>query len=269
RRATKDRMWDLSLSPRSIGRIRELMQKERRFDPAVNRFLNRLSTEGRAWCTFDSDVAQSLDNLPFIDVSHPLIRVAFEDAKKSFPGDPFARVGHCRIAHANVPEGAALLFLYRLAVTGTEPQDTILAIGMTFEGKVLDQLGDELLGRLFLSEEGVSPMGLERGSLEKFEEIALFHADSKRQTAEAWAHKTDSARRATQITSINRSYDGRISRKQELGRRVLDDRILRLYEGEIRNLQAAKAAKLAEIEQAPPPFAELDLLAITFIEKAQ
>jgi hypothetical protein len=104
-------IWDLSLSQGKIGRIRDRMQRQRRHDPAAYMLINRIQNEGHAWCTFDGEVAQAQGNLPFLDLNHPITRVAYDDALADFPGDPFLRVGFGALTESWLPTRGVFLFL--------------------------------------------------------------------------------------------------------------------------------------------------------------
>src|SRR5207249_3359419 len=69
-------IWNIRLHASTAVGVIDWMMRERRSDPAAMKFLRRLVDKQQAWCTFDSELAQRFDNLPFIDVGHPIIRVA-------------------------------------------------------------------------------------------------------------------------------------------------------------------------------------------------
>jgi SNF2 family DNA or RNA helicase len=267
RSTSRPGIWDLALSQATIGRVYQKMASEHRNDdPAASRLLGRLQREGHAWCTFDSEVAQTLDNLPFLDVAHPIVRLALEDTKGSVPRNPFSRLAAAYVEdRTDIPPEGIVLFVYRLEVHGSERRLNLLPVAVNAgNGEVLPDCADPLLGSLPKARNSLPRPSLDEARLRSLEERSLQYADQRRSELEEWALVTDAARRATQRAGLSRSYEARIARKRELLGRISDERIRRLYEGEIRNLEANFEAKLRDLELAPAPFAELELLAAVF-----
>ena len=154
-----------------------------------------------------------------------------------------------------------MLFVYRLSISGVEPSSSLLAIAVTMDRTILEGVGNDVMGYLAYGKDVVGWTPPEDLTVDRLEEIAFQHADSSRAQAQNWAVDTQQARILTRRTAIERSYSVRIARKEDLRARASDQRILRLYEGEIRNLNAALDAKTGELTSVPEPLATLELIA--------
>src|SRR5207249_6697708 len=112
---------------------------------------------------------------------------------------------------------------------------------------IQEGLGDELLGLLADSNDSAVSDVPGDEAIVSLEQTAFQHADFRRAQAQQWALETQQARILTRRTAIERSYVARISRKELLHSRATNERIRRLYEGEMRNLRAAQDSKIGEL----------------------
>ena len=259
-------VWNLRLSASTAVGILEWTMRERRSDPGATKFLKRLRDDQEAWCTFDSEVAQSFDNLPFVDVSHPIIRVAMEDALRRPPRDALARMTKVQVKLMNDSPEEFLLFLYRLSVSGVEPASSIVSVAVAGDGVILEDLEDEVMGALPEGKDSPTSNVPDDELVLSLEQTAFQNADFRRAQSQQWALETQQARILTRRTAIERSYTARIRRKELLHSRATNERIRRLYEGEMRNLRAAQDSKIGELTAASEPIAALELIAGAVIE---
>src|SRR5439155_21174811 len=123
-------IWNIRLHASTAVGVIDRMMRERRSDPAAMKFLRRLVDKQQAWFNFDSELAQRFDNLPFIDVGHPIIRVALEDARHRPPRDALARMGNVRVKIGGERAETFRLFVYRLTISGVEPSSSILPVAV-------------------------------------------------------------------------------------------------------------------------------------------
>jgi superfamily II DNA or RNA helicase len=251
---------DLRLSPATIGSIHEWMNANRRNEGGVRQFLQRISSDGHAWCTFDGEVAQEYDRLPFLDASHPVVRVAIQNAGARGSVPPFERIGTFSFPASSQSEGPHLLFVYRLQLTGAEERTLVMPVAVhVLDTSVDGRLGDELLG--FLAEAPAAPRAswLTLADLRERERVAFEYANLRRAEITEYASSMQESRLAVQKTAIERSFLARISRKRETLASVADPRIRRLHEGEIRKLEGILSAKLGELAGKPRPVGTLNL----------
>lgn len=259
-------VWDLHLSAEAIGRLYQLLQRQHRTEPAAAQLLRRIQQDGHAWCTFDGEVAQQRPGLPFIDVAHPIAQVALADAQREPPGAPFGRIGALRLSGQPGWPPVLALFLYRLEMSGLEPQVTLLPVPVDARTRtVRDDLGDALLGSLAGAQDAEPPDELDADAIALLEDAAHRYADTRRVTAEAWASRSQQARVEARRDTLTRSYQARIRRREMLLSYVINPQIRRIHEGHIRNLQAELEAKLADLDRVPQPTATLELMAVAVV----
>lgn len=262
--ARKPGVWEMRLSPRSIGTVRDFMTVQRRNDSACTRLLNRIEKERRAWVTFESELAQQYDGLPFLDINHPIVRVALDFCRELVADDAHQRLCALRTRRRDGWPSRAALFVYRVRVTGLEPRDSLLPVAVDMgSSATVNGLGEELLG-LVPSASDLPPDDLGPFDCDTLEEIAHRSADEARLEIERWARDTQGARLSTRRVQLQRTYQFRIERKRDTLSKVTEPRIRRLYEGQIANLEATLRQKLSELEGAPEPVATMELVAIAF-----
>jgi hypothetical protein len=231
------------------------------------KFLRTITDLHHAWATLDSSIAQQFDSLAFIDVTHPLVKVAEDDACSSPYVEAPERVGSVSMPGKTLGhDSRCALVIYRLTITGADPSVTLLPICVTLDSTphCLDT-GDAVLGYLNRATEVMPPPELNIDDVNRVEEAAFHCASLRSEEAERWASETQQARIARQKATMERSYGVRINRKHELLRNARDPRIRRLYEGEVRNLTATLETKLQRLDEAPQPVAKLSLGAVAVV----
>lgn len=257
---------ELRLSTDVIGRIFEWMRREGRSDPQVRELLQKLQDHEVAWVTFDSDRAQQKERAAFIDVAHPIVRVAIEDAHRQPLAPPEERLAALQLpGRPEWPDGV-VFFLFRLDVSGAERQVTLLPIAVDVEsGDVVPQIGDDLLGRLVDAQSSPRAGERIRELLPLFTEAAFVHADHRRVEAVQLAATTQQARLAARRAALDRTFDVRLNRRQAMLDSATNERIRRMYEGGIRSLNAEYQNKRREMDEMPEPLGTIECIAIAAI----
>ena len=257
---------ELRLSTDMIGRILDWMRREGRSDPQVRALLRRLQDHEIAWITFDSDRAQQKERAAFIDVAHPLVRVALEDARRQPLVPAEERVAALRLAGGQGWPAEVVLFLYRLEVSGAERQITLLPIAIDANtGDVVPEIGEDLLGRLVDAESSPHADGRIRELMPLFSEAAFLHADGRRVEAVQLAVSTQQARLAARRAALDRNFEIRRDRKLAILEKATDERIRRLHEGELRSFTAEHLSKRREMDEVPEPLGTVECIAIASI----
>jgi hypothetical protein len=258
----RDRVYDLRLSPSTIGRVQRWMTEHRVNHPEAQRLLFRLQTEHHAWCTFDNQVARRYDRMPFLHLGHPVVSAALEDLKASQLGSWTSRIATLVLRaglHVRKSIEDTLLVLYRVGVHAAEPQDSLLAVAVDLETRsVRDGLGDDLLGSLAECHDADFVLD---DSVLAAERIAYEYAEQRRREVERLAIEQQASRVAVRSAALERTYRARIQRKREISAKVTDPRIIRLYEGQVANLEARLRDELDVFAHLPEPSAELEVLA--------
>jgi len=267
RTTARDGIVDLHLSDGTIGRIRSGMRRKEIYDQTAHQLLTRIEQKHHAWCTFDSDVAQRHDALPFIDVGHPFVRVSLEDERERLLLRPFERAGSATVQRRpGWPERFAL-FVYALDLTGAEPQRRMLPVAVDLEAARVVDIGDEALGVICAGEHlNQSAPGNRIGpDITRQEPIALAHASGLRNDIQSLSLETQRSRLAVRRTALARSFDARIRRNQETLERIGELRIRPVWEARVRSLQAEKQAELSALDNLPEPVATIELQAAVLV----
>ncbi|MGE0541880.1 MAG: helicase-related protein [Dehalococcoidia bacterium] len=257
--------FELHLSPDTIGRIYDWMRREGRSDPQVGKLLQKLQDRAVVWVTFDSERAQQREGASFIDVAHPIVRVALEDARRQPLSSSEERVATlCLPARSGWPPSAAF-FLYRLEVSGAERQVTMLPVAIDPRvGEVLPTVGEQLLGQLVHAvSETIATEPVYEG-IRLIQDVAFCYADDCRVEAVQLAAAAQQARLAARRAALDRHFEIRLDRKRAMLERATDARIRRMHEGEIRSLTAEYQSKCRELDEMPEPLGSIECIAIAW-----
>lgn len=287
---SREGAWDLRLSGQTIARVRDWMREQRINDQAALRLLKRIETDGHAWCTFDSEVAQRVDGvkptgsgrthsprsagqstrLSLIDANHPLIRTALADAGRDGLGEASGRIATLSLPPRPDWPQAIALFLFALTIEGIERQVRLLPVAIDLETqRPLPGLAEEALGLLY---DGVNddkhPTGIEQADLERLQERAFIAAEARRAETERNEAAAQASRLAARRTALQRSYEVRIERQETLAQQA-DPRIRPMREGKARKFRNELEERLRQLDEAPEPLASFDLKAITILRQPE
>ncbi|MCY4639497.1 MAG: hypothetical protein OXC94_04045 [Chloroflexi bacterium] len=128
-------------------------------------------------------------------------------------------------------------------------------------GEHCSDLDDVLMGEL-PGAASATPPALDEATLRELEEIALRHADERRRSIEELERGQLADRLAVRKATVQRTYDARVARADELAAGASDDRIRRLHRGRGRNLRDELGLRVRELDEMPEPSAELELLSV-------
>ena len=260
--------FDLEVSEASAVRVRRWMQARRMGHPDTTQLLGRLQRDKHAWVTFSSEKAREREGPPFfLHTGHPLVRTAIEDLTTEEPQGWIARVGCFALpseaSDAGARDGAALA-IYRLGVRGLESQETILPVAVSLDShEALGHgVGDLLLGALAEALPVAPPDSLDEGAIRSIEQAAHEQAEHRRSEAEELERGQQAARVAVRKATLERTYGARVERAGERLASATDERIVRMYEGRLRNLRAELQQQIGELDTTRQPTAEFELLAM-------
>ena len=263
----EDAVFDLEVSDAAIARVRRWIREQRMGHPDTQHLLNRIGSEHHAWVTFESEVARQYERLPFLHIGHPLVRTAIDEMMQEEPPGWIARIGSFVLpvgaAEARRPGGVALA-VYRLGIHGLDPQETILPIAISADSHeaLPSDIGNLLLGALIGAPGAPHPPNLDRDIIQSIEGVAFEQAEIRRREVERLERGQQAADIAVRKATLKRTHDARADRARELQLGASDERIRRLYAGRIRNLKADLEQKTVELDEAPQPSADLELLAM-------
>ena len=267
----REAVFDLEITDAGVARVRSWLNAQRMGHPDAQRLLRRLRRKHHAWVTFESELAREYEHLPFLHSGHPIVRTAIDDLTRSEPPGWIARVGCFALpTEAADTRGGAALAVYRLGVHGLEPQETILPVAVPADTREVlgDGAGDMLLGALADARGAAPPAELDETAIRSLERAAHEEAELRRSEAEELERGQQAARISVRKATLQRTYGARIDRAREIQRDAPDERIQRLHAGRARNLTAELQQQLDELDGAPDPSADLELLAMAIFAPA-
>ncbi len=260
-------VWQLHVSGAVLNQAREWISAKQRGSVAEGLF-SKADQIGFAPVVFTPDAARQHAGAraEFLHNNHPLVEYAVSRLQLLEPPNWMARIGSfalpppLRQADGSRPLGLAV---FSLKMHDLESHESMLPIALELESHAERlQLADELLGSLPDADQAEPPGWLDHERITGIEQAALEYAERRRRREEAAARQQQAAKLAVQRTQLRRSLGSRIARKLELRDLVADERIKRLREGEARNLKSELKRRLAQLDAAPEPTTELELLSL-------
>jgi len=202
--------------------------------------------------TFDSKLALERPLLEFINVWHPLVRLAFNSLNPATPSDPETRVLKLKLKDKEAGKaGIYYFFLFYLASRAIVDSDELVATVISTDGNIDEELSKSFLKIMhkYLFEESLSSdMEFDLELCRKLKTKALeFMSELRRQKAGATQQRNDTLitiRRA----ALEKTFDVKIRRAQSRLEKATDSRIIRMYQGEIANLVVKRTMAITELE---------------------
>jgi superfamily II DNA or RNA helicase len=219
-------------------------------NPTFGELISALETAGPIAVTFDAEAAYQRD-AEFINGRHPIVRAISEfytAHQESLPQGGYARVPSAR-------RGSYLFFVYRITASGLRASRTLMAVARNRETGAIDtDAGRELLTYLA----GPDPVRMQQRRLPIVEEAEVdmafesIQAEIVRHTRvlqEELQHRND-ALIVIRQEELRSGLDVQRSRLLELATRPeLNERIRRMRQGQIANLERNTDDQIADLEQ--------------------
>ena len=264
--AKRSGIFDLQMSRDALQHVFDWMKGNRALptqdDSERAPLTERLSQEGHAWVTFDSDVANANPMLPFLHASHEVVATAITELSALPPPDWISRVGRVAMPawaieeRPQTAEDGIALAIYRVRLHGLENQTTMLPIALSVSsGEVIDGLAERLMGTLSASHDVGSGGTIDEDDVRLVGMYSFEEARQRTRRIEQEAREQQDSRVSIQTATLRRSFGARIRRSQERALTSRNERIRRLHEGRARNLQGELDEKLDKLEHAPEPTA--------------
>lgn len=215
----------------------------------VGQLAAELATRRDIRVTFDSDVA-SRHEVELISSRHPLVDLALKTLEEDALNlRRFAVVG---IPGLEMAAQSALVKLDMVRSTGVRPRTELWASAVDLDsGESLEDLGPVLLdciahGRLV--DVAREPHHLVGARLEVLDELAVTRRRDVQRERRADNEALVDARLASQERSIDIKTERARTTLADVRERQLDDRVVRLHEGRIKNLELDRARVQHEME---------------------
>jgi len=202
--------------------------------------------------TFDSQLALERPLLEFINVWHPLVRLAFNSLSQATLSDPETRMLKLKLKNKVVGKaGIYYFFLFYLSSRAIVNSDELVATVISIDGNMDEELSKSFLKIMhehLFKESPLSDVEFDLEHYRKLKEKALgFMSELKRQKETATQQRNDTLitiRRA----ALEKTFDVKKRRAQFRLDKATDSRIIRMHEGEIRNLEDKLKITIAELE---------------------
>lgn len=221
------------------------MEAHRLMTRASMPFKAALGNHHKLAFTFDSELARTRPLLDFVTLRHPLGEAALHHMReRRGAGIPAARIAVTGESHEC---GTGYFFVYLLEVTSARPRTSLESVVVMDDGRLAQQLSGRLLKAL---QKHLPPPAWLESSVEAFQHARQCADDviaERRRTIEREASDRNEAILAARTAAVRTSFDAKIRRSLEIGAAATEPKIRQMKEGEARNLEARKEAKIREL----------------------
>jgi len=224
------------------------------------RLQNSISSGGRLWrmvtpgipVTFDSQLALERPLLEFINVWHPLVRLAFNSLSPATLSDPETRMLKVKLKDKVVGKaGIYYFFLFYLASRAIVDSDELVATVISIDGNMDEELSKSFLKIIhehLFEESPLSDVEFDLELCRKLKSKALEFMSELRREKEAATHQRNDTLITIRRAALEKTFDVKKRRAQSRLEKATDSRIIRMHQGEIRNLEDKLRIAIAELE---------------------
>lgn len=230
--------------------------------------MSRLSGVDAVSVTFSAASAVRDHALEFLSIHHPLVRaiVAEENA-----ADGRSPTGCFRISPSGSRAGICMFFVFRINVGGMKARIELLPTVVTDTGEVDGHLSESFFVHLAqAAPTDISPADLLTDDrVDKAAAAARAYAASEVVRREEEVERLNNATIDAQAESLRLGYERRRDRLERQLVEARDERIIRLYRGELANRELTFKRKQAELEAKRAVEVSSELIAAGFLEVAE
>ncbi|NQT45883.1 MAG: DEAD/DEAH box helicase [Candidatus Omnitrophica bacterium] len=247
-----------------------IRSKYSRDDSLLQQFLIKIYN-GELIITFDSDVAYEKQDVEFLNFYHPIVKAIvkhYEEHQEKL--HPVARM--C-LKSNKYEKGQYFYFIFLVEMTSMKSSRDFEPVFVSKNlGKVLPrEISWEMFVKLITEASTMESEPIfERGYLERVYKTAEHEFSERIKSKREKMKKINEDIANNRLESIKRSYDVKISKKDEMLQKAIekqtDQRIMRMHEGAKRNLESAFKSKISEIEEKKRLGIKYDLIAAGTVE---
>jgi superfamily II DNA or RNA helicase len=247
---TDGETWMLRSTPSLMAALGEYLARTPEKSERAVALLHAMDSTLGVPCTFDDVLAQRRRPLHFLHVRHPLVRLAVEHFQARATDEPedLVRVTRIRADGPANLAGAYTFFLNVVRVDAINPQMRFVPVVFDADGRARPDVAERLVAWL---QGGSRPID-EAVDLERlrvaYEQQHVLMA-RERDRIEGIASERNVALLETRQTHINRSFDAKIAKRREWLIDARDERIRRMRQAEIGNLEEQRKEKLEQLER--------------------
>ncbi len=254
-----DRVHDGTVLVPGDGRLRSRVDswisKERDYRPASTSFAARSASTVGVPGTFTGELAHQRPKLEFFNLRHPLVRMAVDHYQALGMGTAYPTACF-RVDPNQFDQGAApwpgvgtyRFVLFLLEVSGAQKQLRLVPIVFDDAGHRAELVEGRLLHLIQGPATGDPAATMDTRERDELETLAGRAIAVIADQVEADAVTRNAGSIAVRRATLERTYNHRIRKRQELLAAASDDRIRRLRTGEISNLQRELVYKVADLE---------------------
>jgi hypothetical protein len=232
--------------------VADYAQRKRDLRPVVTGFLQKVHSQSRIAATFDGDIAALNRRLELLNQRHPLVRTAIEHARSH----PYAHTPLVDLAVRagvdasldDVQPGTYRFAIQLLDVRSAQPQTRLETFAFADDGARVPAIEAVLLRviqELATDHPNASWSVDDRTSLETHARQAAAVASD---VIEAEAVERNEATIAVRTAALKRTYGARITKRRAQIGRATDERIIRMWQSEVRRAEEELVRKVSELE---------------------
>jgi len=226
----------------------------------LNRIQQHIHPKGRYFVegspgipvTFNSELAMRRPSLDFVTVWHPLVRLAFGIFSQTADPAPEARIARFEAQdEVGHKVGDYYFFLFYLSIKAIVNSDELVAVVIDGNGDIDQELSERFFRVLQdnLSEDSIQPdvpfspevfAALKNRALE-------YMSDAKRQK-ELTARQRNDSLISLRHAAVEKTFEVKERRVRARLEKAMDSRIIRMHQGEIRNLENKLRSAIVDLE---------------------
>jgi hypothetical protein len=201
--------------------------------------------EPRVVFTFDGEIATADHTVEFVSAHHPLVRVV----RAAIRGmDPPPAAGSLLVEAPDVTPGHYAFYVFRIQISGVRPSLELEPVAVTPNGAIADELTKRLIPLITRARAGTPSPPVDDDFVSRTHEAAVAWMDDRRSARETEIRRLADARIDAQLQSVDLGHERRMAR---IDARLAYERhpnMVRLLNGQRRNLERRHARKRLTIE---------------------
>jgi superfamily II DNA or RNA helicase len=228
--------------------VDETVLADRDSRPGSIEFLSKLRRSARIPVTFDGETAMVSRRIELLNMRHPLVRTAIAHVRK---GDRARLPVVDLVATSDLVDGVSGSFtfgIFMISVTGAQAQTRLIGVALDEQGRRAPDIERRLLS---LIQESASDGPRRPWSAEERDAIVANMtrmAASDADQIEAEARDRNDAILAVRKATLERTLRGKIAKRNAQIAGAVEERVRRMWQGEVRNLEQELARRLDELE---------------------
>ncbi len=233
---------------RVASRVQDFVTRERDVRPGTTAFLAKLQRSSRVAVTFDGETAMTSRLLELLNLRHPLVRAAVAH----FNQLPRARTPvvdlTCRRGVVDGLDGTYTFGIILVSISGAQSQTRLVSIALDANNRRERALEDRLLWLIQEAARDAPPRPWSSGERDTILGTMTAIAASIADQLEADARDRNDAVLAVRRSAIERTIQAKIRKRREQIQSATDERIVRMWTAEVRNLEQDLQERLSDLE---------------------